>query len=168
MDFTKILCLALAIGYVSSEPPPLNRRFNIYVGGQNNFVDPASFDLPPINNIRVDTYDKAHQRAVIGAMRLPLENLLYRAQVFNQHFWDPSYPGENPTPNYVVFDRYMTLQEFLRQFNLTFEQAEWFLNIIITRDMLQRTIRVKVEYHATNRGRNDQHHTLQFRIFGLD
>jgi len=171
MDFTKILCLALAIVYVSSQPPALNRRFNIFVGGINNNVDPRRFILPPDQNIRVDVEDRRRQLDVVGAMRNALQGLLLQAQGANRHHWVAPYRGRNPTRNNLIYNQGMTLQDFLTQFNLTFDEAALFLNangFVITRAMLHWNIIVTVEYHATNRGRGDQHHTLQFRIYGLD
>jgi len=168
MDFTKILCLALAIVYVSSQPLHLNRRFNIYVGGRNNHVDPRSFILPPNVNIKVDVADRDNQVPVVGAMRNRLRALLLRARGANRHYWVPPYSAERYTPDDLVYEQEMTLQDFLRHFNLDDDEAQWFLNMRITPAMLHWNIRVTVHYHATNRGEEGQHHTLQFRIYGLN
>jgi len=179
MDFTKILCLALVIGFATSQPAiPLNRVINIYVNDGNG-VDPATFNLPPNNrDIRCTQIQETFARPgqgtneadVINAMRLPLAGFLTQAEVRNRQHWVQ--PGLNRggvvTPDdELIHDQQMTLQDFMNMLNLNVPQAGHFLGIRNVRARRQDYIRVTVSYHATRRGEANQHHTISFNIQGI-
>merc|ERR1712027_150604 len=181
MNFTKILCLALVIGSASSQVP-LNRVINIYVNDRNR-VDPATFTLPPGNNdIRCTQIDNRNdnrrtiERNVINAMtglpnRQPLAGWLAQAQANNQYVWQPPFRGNvAPNPSYILMNnRRMTLRQFLRMLNLNVRQGAHFLfeGRFITEQQLREYVEVTISYHATRRGEQNQHHTIEFNIRGI-
>ena len=184
MTFTKILCLALVIGSASSQVP-LNRVINIYVDPAQNGVDPATFTLPPGNNdIRCTQIDnrgdrrRTIERDVIDAMtgllnRQPLAGLLAQAQANNQHVWQPPFRGNvAPNPSYILMNNQrMTLRQFLNMLNLNVTQGRHFLfqgNYIPPAQLRNDFfVEVTISYHATRRGHDNQHHTIEFNIRGI-
>jgi len=170
-----MLCLALVIGSASSQPPrlpALNRAINIYVEDQYA----VQFTLPPNWKIRCTQVPKdpsewgqgKKEAAVIQRMRGYLAGLLRRARDNNRHYWI-SPDKRKVTRDDLLFDRYMTLEDFMTLRGLTREEAEDFLfdGQPITPAMRLTRMRVKIYYHATMRGQPTQHHTISFHFDGL-